>query len=143
MRLFSSMIPFAEFQKCIVCYTSIEYFPQHWKFNFCFLKNTKTTVVLFVLSITEHVVVFVSLYCNCWAVIILKYITKIQHTDSAKIQIILPEDKKYMCQWFSCTAIFHGATRVIRELGAIKSTGILWDVLLLPGRSVIWGWSGR
>ena len=100
MRLFSLLISLAEFQKCIVWYSSIEYFSQYSKFNFCFQKDTKTTVVLFILSITVHVVVFISFYCNCWAVIILKYITKIQHTDSAKIQIILSDDKKCMSMIF-------------------------------------------
>ena len=76
---------FSWISKCIVWYTSIEFCSQHSKFNFRFHKETKTTGMLFLLSITVHVVFFISFYCICWAVISIKIIKKIQHTDSAKI----------------------------------------------------------
>ena len=53
------------FQKCVVWwYTAIESFSQNLQFNFSFQKDTKTTGVLFLLSITVqlHVVFFISLY---------------------------------------------------------------------------------
>ena len=88
-------------------YSSIEYFSQNLQLNSSFLKDTKTTGVLFILYITVHVAFLFHCTCTCicWAVIILEIITiKYNTQDSARIQTILPEDKKFMCRWYSCAA---------------------------------------
>ena len=52
------------FQKCLVWYIAIAYFSQNLQLYFSFQKDTKTTGVLFLLSITVqlHVVFLISLY---------------------------------------------------------------------------------